>query len=111
MVDGIDLPFSGVALYLVTAVELSQSFGMVPMAMRNKEIPQHDMPFLNKVLNLCAKTSRIDKYPDPCPGIGHQITVNRVASYRKASQYQIIHHDTITSVRCMCDMNFKKCPV
>lgn len=109
MVNGIDFSLSGIALYLIAVVEFSQTFGMVPMAMCNKEIPQHDLPFFYKVLNLSTKTPRIDKYPDPGAGIGHQITVNWIASYRKASQYQIIHHDTITSVRCVCDMNLVKC--
>ena len=94
-----------IALYLVAAGKISQSFGMVPVSVRNKEILQQDFLFFNKCINLFAETARIDKRPNTCHRVGHQISVDREAPYRKTFQNQIIYHHAVLFGQCVYDMH------
>jgi hypothetical protein len=68
---------------------------MIPMAMRKKEMIEHDLPLFDKGLYLSTKAARVNKDSNSGFGVSHQKTVDSVAPHGKTPEYQIGHHHTI----------------
>jgi hypothetical protein len=94
MFSGTDFSLAGIAPDCVSAVKLWHAFGMIPMAMRKKEIIEQDLPLLDKCLYFSTKAARVNKNPDSGLVVCHQITVDSEAPHGKTPEYQIGHHDT-----------------
>jgi hypothetical protein len=65
---------------------------MIPMAVRKKEMIEHDLPLLDKCLYFSTKAARVNKNPDSGLGVSHQKTVDSVAPHGKTPEYKISHH-------------------
>ncbi len=58
--------------------KIFQALGVIPMAVREKDVAQINTTFGNEVGNFVAEPARVDKDTDMCLGIGNQITVDRI---------------------------------
>jgi hypothetical protein len=92
----LNLSLSGITLGFITAVEIRQTFGMVPMAVCKEERIELYLMLLDKVIYLGTETSRINKHSDACLRVCYQEAVDSVTSYSKTPEYEVGHHGDVS---------------